>query len=228
MSLKVYADRMSQPARAVLIFCKMNGIEYEEIKVDFIKRETSSPEFLEINPMGQVPAIEHGSFKLFESHTILRYLSSAFPGVADHWYPADLEKRAMIDSVLDWHHLNLRLGTVTLVQSTALAPALGRQHNPFVIAEAEKILCASLDKLQTVWLKGDSQFLLGNSQLSIADLILACEIMQLEVLDEKDRDRILSPHKKVLKWIEDVKHSTSPYFEEMHQLLFETKAKLQN
>ncbi|KAL7233709.1 hypothetical protein ACSBR1_017343 [Camellia fascicularis] len=43
-------------------------------------------------------------------HAILRYLACAFPGVADHWYPSDLFKRSKIESVLDWHHSNLRRG----------------------------------------------------------------------------------------------------------------------
>ncbi|KAI7987493.1 Glutathione S-transferase T1 [Camellia lanceoleosa] len=37
MKLKIYADRLSQPSRAVLIFCKLNGIDFEEITVDFVK-----------------------------------------------------------------------------------------------------------------------------------------------------------------------------------------------
>lgn len=45
MKLKVYADRMSQPSRAVIIFCKVNGLDFEEIEVRLAKREQYSPEF---------------------------------------------------------------------------------------------------------------------------------------------------------------------------------------
>ncbi|KAI8569514.1 hypothetical protein RHMOL_Rhmol02G0284700 [Rhododendron molle] len=226
MGLKVYGHRMSQPARAVYIFCKMNGIDFEEISVNFFTGETSSPEYQEINPMKQVPAIVHGSLKLWESHAILRYLACAFPGVPDHWYPIDLHKRAKIESVLDWHHLNLRHGALRLVQAVVLAPKLGRPPNPQVAAEAEKLLCESLEKIETVWLKESGPFLLGNSEPSIADLSLVCEIMQLEVLDEKDIDRILGPRKIVQQWMEDTKNATKPHFEEIHGLLYETKAEL--
>lgn len=85
MKLKVYADRLSQPSRAVIIFCKVNGIDFEEIEVKLANREQHSPEFKDINPMAKVPAIVDGRLKLFESHAILTYLSCAFPGVADHW-----------------------------------------------------------------------------------------------------------------------------------------------
>ncbi|KAJ4823225.1 Glutathione S-transferase T1 [Turnera subulata] len=227
MKLKVYADRMSQPSRTVLIFCKVNGIDFEEVKVDISKRQNLSPEFQEINPMKRVPAITHGRFKLFESHAILIYLASVFPGVADHWYPNDLYKRAKIHSVLDWHHSNLRNGTVPLVQNAALNPALGLPLNLQAAAEAEKNVSSSLSKIESVWFRGSGKFLLDESQPSIADLSLVCDIMQLEVLNEKDHSRILGPHKKVQQWIKDTKYATRPHFDEVHNILFRAKARLQ-
>ncbi|KAF5206488.1 Glutathione s-transferase [Thalictrum thalictroides] len=218
---------MSQPSRAVIIFCKVNGIEFEEIRVDLSKREHLKPEFKAINPMAKVPAIVDGRFKLFESHAILSYLSCAFPGVADHWYPADLFKRAKINSVLDWHHSNLRHGAAKFIQNTVLAPAFGLPLNPSAAAEAEKVLTASLLKLEFFWLKGNGKYLLGSFQPSIADISLVCEIMELELLDEKELNRLLGPHKKVLQWIEDTKNATSPHFEEVHAILFKAKAKFQ-
>jgi glutathione S-transferase len=227
MTLKIYADRMSQPSRAVLIFCKVNGITFEEIKLDLARRQHRSSEYKEINPLRQVPTIVDGRFKLFESHAILKYLSCAFPGVADHWYPSDLFKRAKIESVLDWHHSNLRRGAVAYILNSTLAPALGLQKNPQAAAEGEKILSSSLEQIESIWLKGNGRFLLGSSKPSIADLSLVCELMQLQVVDEKDRDRILGPHKKVEQWIEDTKQATMPYFDEVHTVLFKLKAKLQ-
>ncbi|XP_039829481.1 glutathione S-transferase T1-like isoform X2 [Panicum virgatum] len=179
--IKVYADRRSQPSRAVIIFCRVNQIDFEEITVDLFKSQHLTAEFRKINPMGQVPAIVDGRFKLFESHAILRYLASVFPGVADHWYPADLFTRAKIESILDWHHSNLRRGAATLVMHTALAPFLGLATSPHVVKQAEKLLMQSLGRIESVWLKGDAKFLLGSPQPSIADLSLVCEIMQLEL-----------------------------------------------
>ncbi|KAG2681193.1 hypothetical protein I3843_11G133000 [Carya illinoinensis] len=226
MKLKVYADRLSQPSRAVIIFCKVNGIDFEEIKVELFKRQQLSAEFKEINPMGKVPAIVDGRLKLFESHAILIYLACAFPGVADHWYPADVSRRAKIHSVLDWHHSNLRQGAASFVLNTLLAPALGLSLNPQAAAEAEKLLSKSLSKIESIWLKGNGRFLLGGFQPSIADLSLVCEIMQLELLSEEDRSRILGPHKKVQQWIQDTRNATRPHFDEAHNILHKVKTKL--
>ncbi|XP_022985460.1 glutathione S-transferase T1-like [Cucurbita maxima] len=227
MALKVYVDRMSQPSRAVLIFCKVNGIAFEEVRVDLSKLQQLSPEFKEVNPMAKVPAIVDGRFKLFESHAILIYLSCAFPGVADHWYPADLFRRAKINSVLDWHHSNLRIGAAPFVFYTVLAPLFGRPQNSQAAAEAEMLLSKSLSKIESFWLKGNGKFLVGSLKPSIADLSLVCEIMQLELLDEKERSRILGPYQKVREWVENTRNAANPHFDEVHKLLFKLKATLQ-
>ncbi|KAL3818070.1 hypothetical protein ACJIZ3_003975 [Penstemon smallii] len=225
MALKLYVDRMSQPSRAILIFCKKNGIEFEEVKIDLAKGQHRTPDFAEVNPMKQVPAIVHGDFTLFESHAILIYLASAFPEVADHWYPADVRQRAKIHSVLDWHHSNLRRGSVGYIFNTIIALAFGLPLNPNAAAEGEKLLSASLATIESFWLE-DGPFLLGNSQPSIADLALVCEVMQIEVADENDRERILGPHKRILKWIEDVKNATAPHFDDIHVIMSPTKERL--
>ncbi|KAL6636444.1 hypothetical protein ACP70R_024016 [Stipagrostis hirtigluma subsp. patula] len=200
--IKVYADRRSQPSRAVIIFCRVNQIDFEEVTVDLFKAQHLTPEFRKVNPMGQVPAIVDGRFKLFESHAILRYLASVFPGVADHWS--------------------------TLVMHTALAPFLGLTPSPEAAKQAEKLLERSLRMIESVWLKGDTKFLLGSPQPSIADLSLVCEIMQLEILGDDVRDRFLGAHEKIRTWVDNVKKATSPHFEEAHELLFQVKARMQN
>lgn len=223
----MYVDRMSQPSRAVLIFGMVNRIEFEERLVNLGKREHKQPEYGAINPLQQVPAINDGGFKLFESHAILRYLACAYPRVPDHWYPADLSKRAKIDSVLDWHHSNLRRGSAGLVLNRVLAPVLGLSLNPQAASEAEILLKSSLSILETIWLSGNGIFLAGSYQPSIADLSLACEVMQLEVLDRRDVDMLLGPHEKVRKWLEKVKEVTKPHFEEVHDKIYTAAKRFQ-
>ncbi|KAJ0715148.1 putative glutathione transferase [Helianthus annuus] len=220
MTLKVYCDRISQPSRAILIFCKMNVIDFEEITINILKGEQHTPEYKAINPMCQVPTILDGDFTLFESHAILIYLSSKYPGVASHWYPSDLVERAKVHSVLDWHHANLRRGSVGVIVNNVMLPLNGIPSNPKAAEEAEKTLEKALTVLETFWLK-DGPFLVGRSQPSIADLNLVSEL-----LSEELHDRILSPYKKVLQWVEDTKSATAPHFEEIHGVLFKKRKEI--
>lgn len=45
-------------------------------------------------------------------------------------------------------------------------------------------------------------------------------------MDEKDRERILGPHQRVVKWIDDTKNATRPHFDEVHSVLFKVQGKL--
>ncbi|XP_039046626.1 glutathione S-transferase T1-like, partial [Hibiscus syriacus] len=123
---------------------------------------------------------------------------------------------------------NLILFSSPYVFNTTIASVLGRPLNPQAAAEAVIILSSSLSKLESFWPKGNGCFMLGGNQLSIADLSLVCEIMQLEVLDEKDHAMLLGPHKKVQQWIENTRNATSPHFDEVHRVLVKVKEILQN
>lgn len=222
-SLKIFADRKSQPSRAILIFCKVNRIDFDEVKMDLFKGDHLTSEYEAINPMKKVPAIAHGDFTLFESHAILIYLACCY-NVSEHWYPTDLHTRAKLHAIMDWHHTNLRQGAAGYINTTVVAPKLGKPPNPEGAAECERKLIASFSTIETMWLKDDASFLLGRDQPSIADLSLVCEIMQLEIVSVEERNRMIGPYKKIQKWVERVKNATNPYFDEIHQLLYEIVA----
>lgn len=48
----------------------------------------------------------------------------------------------------------------------------------------------------------------------------------MQLLDEKDHDRIIGPYKKVQQWIESTKNATKPHFDEVHNVLYKLKARL--
>ena len=62
----------------------------------------------EINPTGRIPGIRDVTgFTLYESAAILTYLCTK--NKWDDLYPSrDLERRALIDQYLNWHHENIR------------------------------------------------------------------------------------------------------------------------
>ena len=55
------------------------GIPYDFKLLSFDGGDTKKPEFLKVNPRGQVPAIVHDGFALFESAAICEYLEERFP-----------------------------------------------------------------------------------------------------------------------------------------------------
>ncbi|PAA71638.1 hypothetical protein BOX15_Mlig010662g1 [Macrostomum lignano] len=166
MSLKVYYDLMSQPARAVLLFLKKNSIEHTPVLIDLRRRAHLTDEFRQVNHFQRVPAIEDSGFCLSESAAILRYLCRRFP-CPDHWYPKDLQARARIDQYLDWQHLNTRLNAALLFQTLVIRPrATGQPVDQQRADFYRQELAGTLDHLENFFLR-DTPYLAAD-RISIA------------------------------------------------------------
>ena len=72
--LKLYGSARSRAA-IVQWYLEELGLPYEFVKLDMQAAEHRQPAYLAINPMGKLPAITEGDFKLWESGAILLYLS---------------------------------------------------------------------------------------------------------------------------------------------------------
>lgn len=98
--LKVYGRANSINVRKVLWMLDEVGEKYEREDWGRGFRSTDDPVFRKINPVGVVPVIDDGTFRLRESNTIVRYLAEKH-GRAD-LYPKDLQARATTESWMDW------------------------------------------------------------------------------------------------------------------------------
>lgn len=79
--LKLYGGARSR-ASIVHWYLEELGIPYEFVKLDMQAGEHLQPEYLAINPVGKVPAIVDGDFKLWESGAILLYLADKYDKAA--------------------------------------------------------------------------------------------------------------------------------------------------
>jgi glutathione S-transferase len=97
--LKVYGRANSINVRKVLWMLGELGLPFEREDWGRGYRPTSDPVFRAINPVGVVPVVDDGDFRLRESNTIVRYLAEKH-GRAD-LYPKDLKQRAIVESWMD-------------------------------------------------------------------------------------------------------------------------------
>jgi glutathione S-transferase len=175
----VYFEWGSQPSRAVLYLLDMAKIPHTRCVIRLGKAEHLTEEFEKVNPLKQVPAItellpgDSESFKLGESHAILRYLCESTPGIADHWYPKDPIKRARVDEYLDWHHTTTRQGIGMYIAKSINLPLLFKKHfDPETISYAEFVMKRTL-LLMDRWLS--MQKYLCGDEMTIADLSATAE-----------------------------------------------------
>ena len=101
----LYTFTITPNNRKVEAFVKHYDLDVDIHHVSFKDRETQSPEYLAINPMGKVPALVDGDFNLWESNAILTYLASTFPETKA--LPTDIRGRADVDRWLHWQSCHL-------------------------------------------------------------------------------------------------------------------------
>ncbi|GAX72554.1 hypothetical protein CEUSTIGMA_g10.t1 [Chlamydomonas eustigma] len=220
----LFLDFMSQPSRACAIFIKLNSLPVEFQQVLIHKGETKGRDFRSRNPLGKVPFLEDetSSLQLPESAAILMYLAKRY-STPKHWYPSDSVKQAKVDAALHWYHSNIRAGCARLVFNTVLAPKLGITANPAISDEGRELLAIALKQMTEYWLQnGAQQFMCGN-QVSLADLLCACEMEQLCMMQKAmhgtDLEDQLNQFPVVKTWMRDVAAACGPAYEDVHSLL---------
>lgn len=98
--LRILGRANSINVRKVLWVCDEIGIAYQ--REDFGRgfTPTRTPEFLKLNPAGQVPTVIEDGFVMRESNSIMRYLAARHG--AKTMYPDDLRQRQQIEQWMDW------------------------------------------------------------------------------------------------------------------------------
>ncbi len=85
--MRLYDKELSGNCYKIRLMLGFLGLKYESVPIDTEKREQKRPEFLKLNPRGQIPVLEDDGLVLWDSQAILVYLASLYG--ASRWYPAN-------------------------------------------------------------------------------------------------------------------------------------------
>ena len=116
--LKLYGGVFSRAAIAKWYLEELK-VPYEFVLVDMQEGEHLKSEYLQINPMGKVPAIVDGDFQLWESGAILLYLNDKYGKI-----PASLEERAQLFQWVLFSNSTLASGIFTEATRAKEVPQL--------------------------------------------------------------------------------------------------------
>ena len=187
----------------VRIALREKGLKAEELIVDLPGGAQRRPEFLRLNPFGQVPVLEDGDLVLSESLAILEYLEERQPEPA--LLPPDPKTRAIARQLMGWS-----TDYWPSAWKKWMAPRLGdRTSTAASVAEGRRELGAHLDVLaprleKRSWLVGD---------YSLADICYAPLVL---VLDRVGLAEEVQERPAIARWVERlqarpaVRESTMP------------------
>ena len=157
-AIKLFGFPLSGHSHRVELMLSLLGLPSEFVLVDLTKGAHKHPEFLAMNPFGQVPVIDDNGTVLADSNAILVYLAQKYGEV--HWLPSDAAGAAAVQR---W--LSIAAGPLAAGPARArLITVFGAPYNAEeVIANAHALL-----KVIEAELSG-RQYLVGE-QPSIADV----------------------------------------------------------
>ncbi len=174
--MKLYWHPVSLMPWRVRIALAEKGLSYEEAIIDLPGGASHRPEFLALNPFGQVPVLEDDGRAFAESTAILEYLEEIRPEPA--LLPKSPSARAEVRQLMCWSN-----GPWMLSWKRWLAPAsMGFPDTPEVRAlgrdELEQHVRLLAARLETApWLVGDYSL----ADICYAPLVLMADRTGLSV-----------------------------------------------
>ena len=98
--LKIWGRRNSFNVQKVMWLVGELGLEHQHIDAGGSFGGLDRPEFLQMNPHGRVPVVDDDGITVWESHSIIRYLSAKY-GPGSFWIDEPVQ-RSFADRWMDW------------------------------------------------------------------------------------------------------------------------------
>jgi len=95
--MKLYFGEVSGNSYKVRILLSLLKAPHEVVMIDMKNKGHKAPDFLKLNPRGEVPVLQDGSVVLWDSAAILAYIARKHGG--EQWFPSETGAMAQ---VLQW------------------------------------------------------------------------------------------------------------------------------
>ena len=175
--MKIYGHFFSAPANQVRLTASALGLEHEYHHVDLMAEQQKSPEFLAINPIGKVPAIDDDGFTVAESNAISRYLACKQDCSL---YPQGPKDRAVIDQWMDFAAHHVRANMAKILFNKVFAPMMEIPVDEKAMQDGRDALNQNLAHVNAALEK--APYIAGNT-LTIADTAMMAAMEPFEMID---------------------------------------------
>jgi len=149
--MKIHHVTLSGHAHRAVLFASLLGLEPELVEVDLAGGANKQPEFLALNPFGQVPVLEDDGVVVADSNAILVYLAKK-TGRTD-WLPEDPAGAAAVQRWLSVAAGELAYGPC----AARLITVFGADFNAEEVIARAHVLLARLERhlSDRQWLAAD-------------------------------------------------------------------------
>jgi glutathione S-transferase len=194
MSFIVHGIPGSPYVRSPLIALEEKGADYRLVALPFGTFRT--PEYLQRQPFGKIPAFEHDGMRFYETQAFLRYLDRVMPSPA--LAPTEAKALLRMDQMLNIVDCYVAKNVSAGVSfGRVVAPKFGLPVDEAAIAAAVPEAKVAIDEIGR--LLGDDAYVAGDA-VSLADIHLICHLSLLPLYAEGRE--LLAPHANLSAWIE--------------------------
>jgi len=185
MPLTLYSDRRSPMVRAVVLFMKANGVDFEEVETDFMKGDHKTNKNIPAQTLPTLMVEGHGQEDSIysQSTTILRYLGTRHAN-AESWY-SDLQIRFKVDEFFDLFQAKIFPSMRQAMMHTFLFKLVMKMSEPDTkqVEEGIEGVKSAMKFFKTHYLK-DQKFM-GGDKICIGDLLAVCCLEQMKLISEQ-------------------------------------------
>jgi glutathione S-transferase len=184
--MKIFGDSRSGNCLKVRYVATLLSLPFDWQEVDVLSGYTRTPEFLTINPAGQIPTVRFGDGRILaQSNAIMRYLAQG-----SHLLPQDAWQQAKMDEWLFWEQYSHEPAIAVVRFLRVLKQTPEGEIDPRLIAKGE----AALDLMEH-HLDGKDYFV--GDALSLADIALYAYTQFAE-----EGGFSLESHPNITAWLE--------------------------
>jgi glutathione S-transferase len=140
--LKVWGRNNSSNVQKVMWAIGELGLAYERVDIGMEHGGNDRPAYLALNPNGLIPTVEDGDLVLWESNSIIRYLSGRYG--AGTLEPADPKSRARASQWMDWQISTFQLVFTKTFWGMVRTPPDRRDHAAIAESKAKSIAAAKI------------------------------------------------------------------------------------
>lgn len=180
MSLTIYGAPLSPFVRKVRLFLAEKNLDYQ---LEIVLPLGQPAWYRELSPLGRIPAMRDGDFTLADSSVICQYLDDKH-AESPTLLGQNAEQRAQVRWLEKYADYELApLCTFSVFRNRALKPSMGQSCDEAAVQKAlHEKLPAHFDYLEQTL--GSAEYLVGDS-LTLADLALACQLINMQHGDEQ-------------------------------------------
>ncbi len=137
--MKLYHHPLSGHSHRACLMVSLLGLPHELVEIDLKSGAHKQPEFLKLNPFGQVPVLEDDGIIVADSNAILVYLAKK--AARADWFPEDAAGAAAVQR---W--LSVAAGEVAYGPAAArLVTVFGAKFNPEEVINRAHTLLGRLE-----------------------------------------------------------------------------------